>query len=83
MYYHFLYDNVNVHPLPVAIAFSASVSSDTPGLPASVIAFDAVIVGSELKNATMAAWLSEHPCSEIAYPAQPDADGLSLTDVSA
>ena len=47
--------SVNVHPFPVAMAFSASVSSDTPGLPVSVIALAEVIVGRLLKNETIAA----------------------------
>ena len=47
--------SVNVHPFPVAMAFSADVSSDTPGLPVSVIALAEVIVGRLLKNATIAA----------------------------
>lgn len=63
--------SVNVHPFPVAMAFSASVSSDTPGLPVSVIALAEVIVGRLLKNATIAAWLREQSLSEMAYPAQP------------
>ena len=53
------------------MAFSASVSSDTPGLPVSVIALAEVIVGRLLKNATIAAWLREQSIREIAYPAQP------------
>ena len=53
------------------MAFSAAVSSDTPGLPVSVIALAEVIVGRLLKNATIAAWLREQSLSEIAHPAQP------------
>ena len=47
--------SVNVHPFPVAMAFSEDVSCDTPGLPVSVIALAEVIVGRLLKNATIAA----------------------------
>ena len=53
------------------MAFSALVSSDTPGLPVSVIALADVIVGRLLKNATIAAWLREQSLSEMAYPAHP------------
>ena len=53
------------------MAFSASVSSDTPGFPVSVIALAEVIVGRLLKNATIAAWLREQLLREIAYPAHP------------
>ena len=53
------------------MAFSASVSSDTPGLPVSVIALAEVIVGRLLKNATIAAWPREQSCSDTAYPAHP------------
>ena len=53
------------------MAFSALVSSDTPGLPVSVIALAEVIVGRLLKNATIAAWLREQSLREIAYPPHP------------
>ena len=53
------------------MAFSASVSSDTPGLPVSVMALADVIVGRLLKNATIAAWLREQSCSDTAYPDHP------------
>ena len=53
------------------MAFSASVSSDTPGLPVSVIALADVIVGRLLKNETIAAWLREQWLSEMSYPAHP------------
>ena len=63
------------------MAFSASVSSDTPRLPVSVIALAEVIVGRLLKNATIAAWLREQACSDIAYPAQPVTELLNNMDV--
>ena len=53
------------------MAFSASVSSDTPGFPVSVMALAEVIVGRLLKNATIAAWPREQSLREMAYPAQP------------
>ena len=63
------------------MAFSALVSSDTPGLPVSVIALAEVIVGRLLKNATIAAWLREQSLREMAYPAQPVIEPLNAMAV--
>ena len=63
------------------MAFSALVSSDTPGLPVSVIALAEVIVGRLLKNATIAAWLREQPFSDTSYPAQPVTEPLNAMAV--
>ena len=63
------------------MAFSADVSSDTPGLPVSVIVLADVIVGRLLKNATIAAWLREQSCSDTADPAHLVTEPLNVIAV--
>ena len=63
------------------MAFSASVSSDTPGLPVGVMTLAEVIVGRLLKNETIAAWLREQSFSDTAYPAHPVTEPLNAMAV--